>query len=128
MANEWFYAGEVFQSEDSANTAVINLKNRLDNNPTDWVEVKPITGDAINGWVIPDDSNLMTDDQINNISGDGRYALSAIVTADNYLGLSATEVTQKVGEMRVLYAQYKMADRMQRNFEVTDPDMSSYMS
>lgn len=127
MANEWFYGGEVFHSEDSANAAVLNLKNRLDNNPTDWVRVKPVTGDAINGWVMGGDSDLMTDDQINNISGDGMYSLSAVVTADNFLGISATEVTQRVGEMRALYAQWKLADHMQRNFEVTDPDMSAYM-
>lgn len=127
MASVWYYGGQSFNSEDSANSAVVDLKNILDNNPTNWVKVKPVTGDSINGWVIPGDDSLLTDDEINNISGDGLYSVTSKVIADNFVGLTAAEASTKVNDLRAPFAAWKNCDTITKAYSPTNHDMSVYL-
>jgi|TARA_R110000744_G_scaffold43245_1_gene97161 hypothetical protein len=102
MSNKWIYATIEYSSEDEVGPAVVAQKARLENNPTDWVIVKELTGNADDGWVVP--SETLSDSEINSLDATKHYSVASIFDGDNDLGLTASETTAKIAEHRILYA------------------------
>ena len=127
MADKWFYAQQAFDSEAEVNSAVVSLKSRLDNSPTDWVVVKEVTSDGQGGWiVIP---TPLTDDQINNLDDAKHYNVTSIHDGYTVIGVSGSEATSKVLEYRTLYARWILANSITKmdEYAPTNEDMSVYV-
>jgi len=124
MANIWVYTGTEYSTEDAVNAAVVARKSRLENNPTDWVVVKELTGNA-DGWVIP--SETLSDSEINNLDATKHYSVAAVFDGDNDLGLTASETTAKVAELRTSYARLIQANQISILYPPSNIDMSGYV-
>lgn len=125
MAQTWYYTGNKYTSESDVNAAVTAFKSRLDNNPTDWVVVKEVTSDGSGGWVVPSDT--LTDEQINNMSPDSYYNVNAVHSGTTYTGITGTEATTRVQELRTEYAGWMDADIIRSEYAPTSEDMSGYV-
>jgi hypothetical protein len=125
MSIKWFYKDTEYTSEADVNQAVLDFKNRLDNNPTDWVVVRQLTGDAESGWVVPVEK--LTDTEINNLDETSHYSVSSKVGSGSDVGLTAAETTAKVAEYRTEYAQYCRANTISTEYAPTTVDMSAYL-
>ena len=121
----WLYNNETYNTEAEANAAVTALKSRLDNNPTDWVVVKEVTSNGSGGWVVP--SETLTDAEINSMSADSYYNVNAIHSGTTYTGITGTEATTRVAELRTEYASWVGANTIRTEYEPTNEDMSGYV-
>jgi len=136
MAISYFYAFEKYSSEAEAQAAVAALLDRLQNNPTEWMEVKEITGSQEAGWVIP--STKLTDAEILNPDGSKTYMAYSKISGSNVMPLTATQLEEKRNEFRVFYGDYLRANVITKSDESTTPptettvtpttDMSDYVS
>ena len=125
MTNTWQYKGDEYSTEAEVNQAVADTKVRLDNNPTDWVVVKQLTGDAASGWVVPQDE--LTDAEINALDATQHYSISSVVEGGSEVGLTATETTAKVAEYRTEYSQFCQVNTIVDTYNPTNIDMSGYV-
>lgn len=121
----WLYKNETYNTEAEVNAAVTALKSRLDNNPTDWVVVKEVTSNGEGGWVVP--SETLTDAEINSMSADSYYNVNAIYSGTTYTGITGTEATTRVAELRTEYAGWVEANTIRIEYEPTNEDMSGYV-
>ena len=108
MSIEYLYAVNGYSSLAEVDEAVSNLKQRLDNNPNDWCYVKTCTGNDTDGWLIQ--GGNLTDDQIQNPDTSLLYSVNSTVTGDNGVGLTSSQMTEKVIEIRRAYANYLSAN------------------
>lgn len=122
---KWFYNGEAYSTEAEVNTAVTALKSRLDNNPTDWVVVKEVTSNGDGGWIVP--AETLTDAQINSMSASSHYNVNAVNSGTTYTGITGTEATTRVAELRTEYAQWIDVNTIHKEYEPTNEDMSGYV-
>lgn len=125
MANTWVYAHREYTTEDEVNAAVVAQKARLENNPTDWVIVKELTGNADDGWVVP--SETLSDSEINSLDATKHYSVAAIIDGNNDLGLTASQVTAKIAEHRTSYARYIEVNQIGIFYPPSNVDMSGYV-
>ena len=125
MSTTWFYKDNEYTSEADVNQAVLDFKNRLDNNPTDWAVVKQLTGDAESGWGVPQEG--LTDAEINALDETQHYSISSVVGGGSEVGLTAAEITAKVAEYRTEYAQFCQANTVVNTYSPTNIDMSGYV-
>lgn len=125
MANTWVYTGTEYTTENAVNAAVVERKARLENNPTDWVIVKELTGNADDGWVVP--SETLSDSEINSLDATKYYSVAAVVDGNNDLGLTAYEATAKVAEHRTSYARFIQANTISLLYPPSNVDMSGYV-
>lgn len=123
----WIYAGERYDSEEACYAAVTQMKNNLDNAPTNWCIVAELSGSAEDGWVVPADN--MTDAEINAISDSSTayYKVDSIIDGDVNLGITATEAKTKIAEMRTRFANWNTVDLIIVEQDVTHEDMSVYL-
>ena len=121
----WIYNNEIYNTEAEVNAAVTALKSRLDNNPTDWVVVKEVTSNGEGGWIVP--AETLTDTQINNLSADSYYNVNAVHSGTTYTGITGTEATTRVAELRTEYAGWVGANTITKQYEPTNEDMSGYV-
>ena len=128
MTYTWIYALERYDTETLVNAAVLDMKARLDNNPTDWVIVKELTGNASDGWVVPPET--LTDSEINNLNATSHYNVSAIISGNSDVGLTAAEATAKINEHRVVYAQHMEVNNVLKlqAYAPSNIDMSGYVA
>ena len=136
MATRYFYCGAIYLTEAEAQSAAVLQKARLQNNPTDWIVVKEISGSQESGWQI--NPNPLTDDQINNIDVSKNYLIASVVEGENIMPATSSEVTAKVLSYRPIYADHIRANIILSDLGVTDlsdgeiiptdVDMSDYMS
>lgn len=119
------YNQQQYETLEQVNSAVLALKIRLDNNPTDWCVVKVLSGNAEDGWVVP--SETLSDAEIGNLSEDNHYSVSSIYDGTSYIGINGIEATQKVREMRTQYATGLRANTIIREYSPTETDMSGYV-
>lgn len=124
MANTWVYTGIEYTTEDALNAAVVAQKVRLDNNPTDWVIVKELTGNA-DGWVVP--SETLSDSEINNLDETKHYSVAAVVEGGNDLGLTSSEANAKIAEYRTSYCQFIGVNVIGIFYPPSNVDMSGYV-
>lgn len=125
MSTKWFYKDTEYTSEPDVNQAVLDFKSRLDNNPTDWVVVQRLTGDAESGWVVPMEE--LTDAGINNLDEAHYYSVSSVIGGGSEVGLTAAEVTAKVVEYRSEFAEFFNANVIIKTYAPTNVDMSVYL-
>lgn len=135
MTIKYYYAAKQYDTESEAQAAVDAMKLRLENNPSDWVKVKEITGSAETGWQI--NSRLLTDAELLNPSSDKTYMLHSPATGDTLMPLTSTELAAKRDECRTAYAQLyrlneitKADDSNLKGIEAlitTTTDMSGYI-
>lgn len=117
MAFKYEYYPEIYDTEAEAQAAVVSMKSRLDNNPTDWCQVKEITGSNEDGWTVS--PTLLTDAQINNLDATKTYLVYAIYDGDNYMPLTKDEAVTKINAIRSSYV------RLQRLHEILKLDDSA---
>ena len=119
------YKQTEYETIEEVNAAVTALKSRLDNNPTDWCVVKLLSGNAVDGWVVP--TETLDDAAINNMNADSYYNVSAIYDGYTYTGITGTEATQRVQEIRTRYATWVEANTIHDKYPPTNEDMSGYV-
>ena len=119
------YAYESYNTKAEVEAAVVALKARLDNNPTDWVEVSLLSGSEEDGWIIPVEH--LTDEEINSLDPSSYYSVSEIHGSNSFVGLTGTETTAKIAEFRRNYARFKMANIITETYNPTNEDMSGYV-
>ena len=125
MATKWIYSNNEYATQSALDAEVVAQKNRLDNNPTDWVVVKELTGNANDGWVMPPET--LTDSEINRLDSTKHYNVASVHGGGNDLGLTASEATAKVAEHRTRYAQYIQANTVYEVYAPSNVDMSGYV-
>tara|TARA_A100001035_G_C27777408_1_gene499778 strand:+ start:2240 stop:2650 length:411 start_codon:yes stop_codon:yes gene_type:complete len=108
MSIKYYYANNEYNSESEAQNAVTALSVCLQNNPTNWIGAKVITGSNETGWLI--DSTLLTDAEILTPDVSKTYTCHSKFTGENVIPVSAVELAAKCDEYRKPYAQYLKAD------------------
>lgn len=103
MTIKYYYAAKQYDTESEAQAAVDAMKLRLENNPSDWIKAKEITGSAEAGWQI--NAKLLTDAELLNPSSDKTYMAYSQATGENVMPLTAAELAAKRDELRTPYAQ-----------------------
>lgn len=121
----YFYNGQEYQTQSEVEAAVTAFKSRLDNNPTDWVDVQLLGGSEADGWIIPVEK--LTDAEINSVSASSHYSVSSTISGSSYVGLTGPEATAKIAELRTEYAIYKRANIIVETYAPTNEDMSGYV-
>jgi hypothetical protein len=121
------YNRQSYDTVTEVEAAVTELKTRLDNNPTDWCTAKLLSGNAEDGWVVP--SETLSDSDILNPVATSYYNLSAVFDGTTYTGISGIELTQRVNELRVSYANWIRANTITKieEYSPSNEDMSGYV-
>ena len=104
MSIKYYYVGKEYNSEDEAQNAATALSVRMQNNPTDWIIVKEITGSNETGWLI--NPTLLNDEQILNPDSNKTYNCFSKYSGENVIPVSATELKIKSNEYRKIYGQF----------------------
>tara|TARA_Y100000114_G_scaffold46819_1_gene42646 strand:- start:863 stop:1291 length:429 start_codon:yes stop_codon:yes gene_type:complete len=104
MSTKYYYVNSEYNTENEAQDAATALSVRMQNNPTDWISVKEITGNNETGWVI--NPKLLTDAQILNPDKSKTYTCFSQYSGENVIPVSATELTIKSNEYRKIYGQF----------------------
>lgn len=137
MAVIYTYAHNEFNTEQEAQDYVLTIKNQLDNEPTNWIVVKEITGSEDAGWtVLP---YTFTDSEIlSGLDSSKTYQGYGPLTGINEFPLTADEIADRVTKGRKAWAQYFNVTYMERADVSTTPatittvtlneDMSSYVA
>jgi len=137
MSTKWYYCTETFSTQEDVNQKVLDVKQRLDNNPTDWAIVKKLGGNSKSGWIVP--VTKLTDTEINNINANHYYSISSVVGSDTLIGISSVEIQAKALEFRKEYCDYYRVNTVTQLTEVdsvitetteyapTNVDMSGYI-
>ena len=122
MSTFFKYAGEDYATFAEADAASTVMKNKLENQPTNWCVVASVSGSANTGWTVS--GVPLTDQEILDISGDGLYNYNAHHTGENFIGITANEVSQHVTEDRVQFAERKGVDLI---YEIEKVDLDGVM-
>lgn len=112
MNIKYFYASIEHDTVEEAQASVLVEINLLDTAPTNWVEVKAVTGNDTDGWLIS--PVKLNDDEINNIDDTKTYMVASLIGGENLLGVSSSVVTEKVSSYRTEYATYKQVEFIYR--------------
>lgn len=104
MSIKYYYVNSIYNTENEAQDAATALSVRMQNNPTDWISVKEITGNNETGWQIH--PTLLTDAQILNPDTSKTYTCFSQYNGENVIPVSATELTIKSNEYRKIYGQF----------------------
>ena len=135
MSIVYFYAGVEYNSESDAQAAATAFSIRLQNNPTDWMKVKYITGSNETGWEM--NPTLLIDAEILNPDTNKIYSCCSKIYGTNEMPLTGSQVATKRVEYRTQYAQGLEADTIHKvEYDVEKPsvteitpttDMSGYV-
>lgn len=135
MAVKYYYINKEYTSESDAQTSVSAFQSRLNNNPTDWMTSKEITGSPDAGWQIS--PVPLTDAELLNPNADKTYMAYSKITGENVMPLTASELVAKRNAYRTVYAQSLNATKITKlddnatpmvgEFIDTTLDMSGYV-
>ena len=136
MAIVYHYKDGEYETEALAQAAVASEAARMENNPTDWMVVKEVTGSDASGWTIT--SATLTDSEIKNPDSTKTYLCYSEISGEHHMAISSTELTTQYTSMRTVYADYWNLNEITKIDDGTDPqtittitpttDMSSYVS
>lgn len=136
MAIVYHYKDGEYETEALAQAAVASEAARMENNPTDWMVVKEVTGSDASGWTIT--SATLTDSDIKNPDSTKTYLCYSEISGEHHMAISSTELTTQYTSMRTVYADYWNLNEITKIDDGTDPqtittitpttDMSSYVS
>tara|TARA_B000000532_G_C18867225_1_gene406782 strand:- start:78 stop:491 length:414 start_codon:yes stop_codon:yes gene_type:complete len=104
MSIKYYYVSNEYNSENEAQDAATALSIRMQNNPTDWISVKEITGSNETGWVM--NPKLLTDAEILTPDTTKTYTCFSPYSGENVIPVTATELQVKMDEYRKIYGQY----------------------
>lgn len=131
----YLYNNKVFNTEDEAQAEVDALVVRLENNPTDWMIAREITGSLETGWVLT--NTKLTDEEILNPDNTKTYMCCSIQGGENAMPVTVTELNAKRIEYRTYYCRWLHVDQISKHDDTTDPstvtiitpttDMSGYV-
>lgn len=124
MPTFWRYGRENYDTLAEAEAAVLEMKNKLDNCPTNWCGIKRATPDGNGGYVL---SELLTDEEINNLDDSAVYNAWCVLAGDNLLAVDADTVRAKILEWRQPWAVMMEVDDISHHWEPTNEDMSGYV-
>jgi predicted nucleotidyltransferase len=127
-----------YETLEEVEAAVTQMKDKLDNQPTQWCVVKPMinprTIAIYSGDVIGYDSGeALTDAQIKALStSDTLYNIYAVFEGDNLTELSEEEVVEKVNTLKRSFARIHEVNtyfdyELKVAVNVTNEDMSGYV-
>tara|TARA_R110000803_G_scaffold42131_1_gene90422 strand:- start:1325 stop:1750 length:426 start_codon:yes stop_codon:yes gene_type:complete len=116
MSTYFKYCGNDYATLAEADAASTEMKDNLDNKPTKWCMAVSVSGSADTGWVVS--GVPLTDQEILNISGDGLYNYNAHHTGENFIGITADEVSRHVTEDRVEYVKRTGPNQIQEMEEI----------
>jgi len=135
MTIRYTYNGQDYLTEQEAQEAVVAVKTRLDNNPSDWCIVKAVSQIDDETWDVP--TEPLTDSEINNPNSDYIYSAYSPITGENYTTLNATELTNVIRDFRTAYCRHRWLDKIFKNnidemeeaaiVIATNEDMSGYV-
>lgn len=124
MATKYVYGLQIYATREEAEAAEAAQQTRWQNNPTDWIVVKEISGSDDEGWLM--NPTPLTDNQILNLDENKRYSVYSDVSGENVMGLTSIEVTEKVEEYRQYYSNSMFMNDIQQ-VEITD-EMEAVMT
>ena len=101
MSVKYLYGVANYATKAEAETAKAAQEIRFQNNPTDWMTVKQITGSQESGWVV--NPTPLTDSEILNLDDSKFYLVYSPVNGENLMPLTSSEVTEKVTEYKNVY-------------------------
>ena len=127
-----------YETLEEVEAAVTQMKDKLDNQPTQWCVVKPMinprTIAIYSGDVIGYDSGeALTDAQIKALStSDTLYNIYSVFEGDNLTELSEEEVVEKVNTLKINFARMHEVNtyfdyELKVAVNVTNEDMSGYV-
>lgn len=127
MTTKWYYAYQEYETEALCDASVLSMKEKLDNQPTEYMRATPVTSDGNGGWVVPD--LHLTDEEIIAVSDDGRYNIQSPLTGESLVGVTGTTLQAKLIEYRRVYAEQNDVNTKRRVTEITptNADMSTYV-
>jgi hypothetical protein len=108
MNIKYNYASLLYETREAAEAGKQNQDSRLENNPTDYIVIKEVTGSNESGWLVS--PSTLTDSEIQNLDMGKTYSVYSPVTGENLLGMSAAEVQEKITEYKNTYRSYKNFD------------------
>jgi hypothetical protein len=135
MAVIYIYAYTEYSTEADAQAAATSLSTRMQNNPTDWMEAKEITGSSDAGWQM--NPEKLTDAKLLNPDASKMYMAYSKDAGTNIMPLTASELATKRNEFRVVHGQALDVNVIYKIDDSTDPstvttitpttDMSGYV-
>ena len=135
MSVVYYYSGNKYATEAEAQSAATSLATRMQNNPTDWMESKEITGSADDGWQL--NPVKLTDAQLLNPDTTKTYTAYSKEAGINIMPLTYAELATKRDEFRAFYGQALKVNTIYKIDDSTDPatettitpttDMSGYI-
>ena len=108
MAIKYSYGATAYNTREEAESGKIEQQARLQNNPTDFIVVKEVTGSQETGWQI--NPTTLTDSEILNLDTTKVYNIYCPITGENLIPVTAEEVNQKVSEYRSAFCEWKNFD------------------
>lgn len=119
MSAFYIYSFMEYSTEEEAQSAASSLAIRMQNNPTDWMEVKEITESADGAWQV--NPTKLTDSQILNPDDSKTYMAYSKVAGINVMPLTSTDLMAKINEFRAFYGQHIYADVIYKFDDSTEP-------
>ena len=128
MTTKWYYAYQEYATEALCDAAVLSMKNKLDNEPTEYMEVTPVTSDGNGGWVVGE--TQLSDAEILAVGTGGTYNVHSPLTGETEVGVTGAVVQTKLIEYRQAYAQQNEVNtkRSVTESSPTNTDMSGYIT
>tara|TARA_R110000764_G_C10899350_1_gene371261 strand:- start:62 stop:553 length:492 start_codon:yes stop_codon:yes gene_type:complete len=99
----YYYGSNQYASQAEVDSAVLDMKNKLDNSPTNWCVVKRLT--LVNGgqqYQVPNE--VLSDLEIMSLDPTGIYKVSSVIFGKNYDDLTADEASAAVALERTRWA------------------------
>ena len=127
MTTKWYYAYQEYETEELCDASVLSMKEKLDNQPTEYMRVTPVTFDGNGGWIVPD--LQLTDEEILAVRDDGRYNIQSPLTGESLVGVTGATLQAKLIEYRRVYAEQNEVNTKRSVTEITptNADMSTYV-
>lgn len=101
MATWYSYAMQRYDTISEVETAVTQMKTKLDTEPSIFCTVNRLIETAeADAWQLGDN---LTDSQVTSLSGSGYYSVHSKYLGYNDFGLNVTEALQKVSEYKINY-------------------------
>ena len=132
MALSYLYCSVSYDTEADAQAAAVLKKNELDTSPTQWASVKTIEGSEDSGWLI--NAGALSDAEIGSLDTSKTYCVCSFTNGENFMPMTASEVTSKISELRTIYASANAVDKMysfefnSRDVPILEIDLDTNMS
>ena len=128
MVTKWYYNNKTFEAEDLLNAEIVSVKDRLDNDPTFYCEVKLLGGNETDGWLVP--SEKLTKEQINSLDASdttSKYYLAYEATGTTLLGVTAAEILNTLADCRSETFNNRLLHMVVKEYPATGINSADYV-